>query len=111
MTREEAIYILYGIRADNLNLDDPYTKDKYDALNMAISALEHQKEENECMTCKYGEVYNEEWCRCQHPLIKGCRVKMDDGCEAKKVEEAQDEFHFRANRLTEPPVYIKGVDY
>jgi len=40
MTREEAINILYGIRADNLNLDDAYTKDKYDALTMAIKALE-----------------------------------------------------------------------
>lgn len=39
MTREEAIDILYGIRADNLNLDDTYTKDKYDALDMAIASL------------------------------------------------------------------------
>ena len=31
----------------------------------------------------------------------------------KKMKECdnEDEFHFRANRLTEPPVYIKGVDY
>ena len=40
MTRLEAISILHGIRADNLNLDDLYTKDKYDALGMAIKALE-----------------------------------------------------------------------
>jgi hypothetical protein len=39
MKREETINILYGMRADNLNLDDAYTKDKYDALNMAIEAL------------------------------------------------------------------------
>lgn len=36
MTRLEAISILHGIRADNLNLDDLYTKDKYDALGMTI---------------------------------------------------------------------------
>ena len=40
MTREEAIDMLYGMKADNLNLDDAYTKDKYDALEMAIKALE-----------------------------------------------------------------------
>lgn len=40
MTREEAINMLYGMRADNLNLDDAYTKDKYEALELAIKALE-----------------------------------------------------------------------
>ena len=44
MTREEAIDILYGIKADNLNLDDAYIKDKYEALGMAISALEQMPE-------------------------------------------------------------------
>jgi len=42
MTREEAISILHGIRADNLNFDDLYTKDKYNALSMAIKALEQE---------------------------------------------------------------------
>lgn len=42
MTREEAINMLHGIRADNLNLDDAYTKDKYEALEMAIKALEQE---------------------------------------------------------------------
>lgn len=42
MTREEAINILYGMRADNFNLNDLYTKDKYDALGMAIKALEQE---------------------------------------------------------------------
>ncbi len=40
MTREEAINMLHGIRADNLNLGDAYTKDKYKALGMAIISLE-----------------------------------------------------------------------
>ena len=26
-------------------------------------------------------------------------------------EDEEDEFHARANRLAEPPAYIKGVDY
>lgn len=43
MSREDAINMLYGIRADNLNLDDVYTKDKYDALTMAIKALEQTR--------------------------------------------------------------------
>ena len=42
MTKEEAISMLYGMRADNLNLDDAYTKDKYEALDMAIKALEQE---------------------------------------------------------------------
>ena len=42
MTREEAINVLYGIKADNLNLADAYTKDKYDALTSAINALEQE---------------------------------------------------------------------
>ena len=40
MTREDAINMLHGMKADNLNLDDLYTRDKYEALNMAIKALE-----------------------------------------------------------------------
>ena len=44
MTREEAIYILYGIKADNLNLNDAYTKDKYEALGMAIQALQADRD-------------------------------------------------------------------
>lgn len=29
----------------------------------------------------------------------------------EKERKAEDEFHARANRLAEPPAYIKGVDY
>ena len=42
MTREQAINILYGIQADNLNFDNLYTKDKYEAIDMAIKALEQE---------------------------------------------------------------------
>ena len=42
MTREEAIKMLNGMKADNLNLADLYTKNKYDALEMAINALEQE---------------------------------------------------------------------
>lgn len=40
MTREEAITILYAMKADNLKLDDPYSRYRYDAVNIAIKALE-----------------------------------------------------------------------
>lgn len=49
MTNEEAKNVLYGMRADNLNLDDAYTKDKYEALDMAIEALEQEP----CDKCVY----------------------------------------------------------
>lgn len=42
MKREEAIKILRGMKAENLNLDDLYTSDKYKALDMAINLLEHE---------------------------------------------------------------------
>ena len=45
MTKEEAINMLQGMRADNLNLNDAYTKDKYEALGMAIKALEQEPQE------------------------------------------------------------------
>lgn len=47
MTQEEAIQILHSIKADNLNLDDAYTKDKYEALGMAIKALEQKPRKGE----------------------------------------------------------------
>lgn len=40
MTRKEAITILYAMKADNLKLDDPYSRYRYDAVNIAIKALE-----------------------------------------------------------------------
>ena len=42
MTKTEAIKMLRGMKADNLNLSDLYTRDKYEALVMAIKALEQQ---------------------------------------------------------------------
>lgn len=39
MNNQEIIEMLCGIRANNLNLDDTYTKYKYDALNEAIKAI------------------------------------------------------------------------
>ena len=57
MTREEAINMLRGMKADNLNLNDLYTRDKYEALNMAIKALEEKPFINKpCVSteaCKY----------------------------------------------------------
>ena len=47
ITNKDAINILYGIRAQNLNLDDAYTKDKFDALTMAIELLKKEVQESE----------------------------------------------------------------
>lgn len=40
MTREEAIKMLRGMKVENLDLSNLYTKDRYEALDMAINALE-----------------------------------------------------------------------
>lgn len=46
--------------------------------------LERQTEHIEpCRTCKYGECYNDAWCRCTYPKISGCRVKIENGCEVE----------------------------
>ena len=43
---EAALTILYGMRAENLNLDDAYTKDKFEALTMAIEAIKKESLES-----------------------------------------------------------------
>ena len=47
---------------------------------------------DKCRTCEYGEVYNDSWCKCQHPAIKGCRVKISGGCEVEKLEKLREEY-------------------
>lgn len=39
---EAVLTILYGMRAENLNLDDAYTADKFEALTMAIEAVKKE---------------------------------------------------------------------
>ena len=47
MKREEAIKMLRGMKAENLNLANLYTKDRYNALDMAIKALEQEPSSSE----------------------------------------------------------------
>ena len=84
MTNEEAINVLHGIRADNLNLDDAYTKDKYDALGMAIEALSEQRTGHwiqispaqiyECSECGQNVMTSD---ICAYMYCHGCGVKME----------------------------------
>ena len=40
-----------------------------------------RKDNNEpCRECKYGNCYNEDWCECYHPMIKGGKVQIKCGC-------------------------------
>lgn len=85
MTREEAIeYWNNHYEVGNVEQNE--------AVYMAIMALKFRSNENECRTCEYGEVYNDAWCRCQHPVIKGCRVKISGGCEVEKLEKVRKEY-------------------
>ena len=43
--------------------------------------------QGKCRTCKYGEVYNDSWCKCRYPLINGLRVEISDKCEAEELIE------------------------
>ena len=88
MTREEAIINLKVMKEHTL-AGNWYEEE---ALEMAISALEQQPCEDAvsrepCRTCKYGEIYNDEWCRCTYPKISGCRVRMRKGCEVENCYE------------------------
>jgi hypothetical protein len=38
-----------------------------------------------CRTCKYGEIYNDLWCKCHDPLLNGVMVKMTDQCRAEEI--------------------------
>lgn len=78
MDREEAINILHGIRADNLNLDDAYTKDKYEALNMAIEALENQKTGHWIeLGCVGNDNYDFKCSECNHSDTHSKAVKVN----------------------------------
>ena len=33
-----------------------------------------------CRECKYGNCYNEDWCECHHPMIRGSKVQIKCGC-------------------------------
>lgn len=69
MTKEKAIDMLHRMRADNLNLDDSYTKDKYDALGMAIEALEAEP---------------------VNPIKTGHWIKMPIGFKCSNCNELED---------------------
>ena len=38
-----------------------------------------------CRTCKYGEIYNDLWCKCHDPLLNGAMVKMTDQCRSEEI--------------------------
>lgn len=39
--------------------------------------------------CKYCKPYNESWCICWNPKIKGSRVQMNIECTVNKIEKGQ----------------------
>lgn len=51
--------------------------------------------QGKCRTCKYGEVYNDSWCRCQHPIIGGVRTEISDNCIAEEVIEVNRKYKER----------------
>jgi len=45
-----------------------------------------------CRTCKYGEIYNDIWCKCHDPLLDGAMVKMTDQCRAEEIIDLNRKF-------------------
>ncbi len=85
MTREEAIEVI--------EQDIPCERDKdlIEALYIAIKALE-KKPTEKCRTCRYGEIYNDIWCKCHDPLLNGATVKMTEKCRAEEIIELNRKF-------------------
>jgi hypothetical protein len=85
MKREEAIKMLRGMKAENLNLANLYTKDRYNALDMAIKALEQESQIGHCKDCKYFEY--DSFAKVDGiPLIVAHEIcsKWGDGCKTKE---------------------------
>ncbi len=50
-----------------------------------LPSVRPQEQTGKCRTCKYGEIYNELWCKCHDPLLNGVMVKMTDQCRAEEI--------------------------
>lgn len=87
MTKQEAIIILKCIKAENLNLDNVYIKDRYDALNVAIEMLEKKVSEPWCEGCKEHDKEH----HCCHRYSNVIRQTLDDNINAV-LEDIKEEF-------------------
>ena len=70
--------------------DDPYQTDMDEMWKQAKQEPCEDaviREAGRCRTCKYGEVYNDLWCKCHDPLTDGIMVKMTDKCVSEEVLE------------------------
>ena len=75
--------MLYGMRADNLNFDELYTRDKYDALDMAIKALEQEPNTGHWIVHPKG-IYAHLICdKCLSNAPYDCRTNYCPNCGAK----------------------------
>ena len=50
-----------------------------------LPSVRPQEQTGKCRTCKYGEIYNDLWCKCHDPLLDGVMVKMTDQCRAEEI--------------------------
>ena len=80
MTREEKIAVLKDIIEGEII----HPQVRKSVGEWAIKALE-QEPTGKCRTCKYGEIYNDLWCKCHDPLLNGVMVKMTDQCRAEEI--------------------------
>ncbi len=78
MTKQEAIIMLKGIKAEYLDLDNVYIKDRHDALNVAIEMLEKKVSEPWCEGCKE---YDKEQ-HCCHRYTNFIRYSLNDNINA-----------------------------
>ena len=66
------VYEERGLKADTVVIDEEAKKPYEDAVSR-----------EPCRTCKYGEIYNDAWCRCTHYRISGYRLPIKNGCEVE----------------------------
>lgn len=53
---------------------------------------EQEPKTGRCRTCKYGEIYNDSWCKCHDPLTDGIMVEISDNCIAEEVREVNRKY-------------------
>lgn len=41
----------------------------------------------DCYKCQYARIFDDGWCKCSHPYIKGNHILMKYGCIVEKYKE------------------------
>lgn len=108
MTKQEAVIILKCIKAENLNLDNVYIKDRYDALTIAIEMLEKKLTEPWCEGCKEHDKEH----HCCHRYSNVIRQTLNDNINAvlEDIKEELNDPYRPINSEETTMAYVRGLN-